>query len=120
MGGFVVFVMASIVGWQIAASYVANDELQNDMNDLAAQPGARVGLAPLSSEDELRSRVIAKAKDHGIQLVPGQVAVQVTTTPDTWVIYLAADYQAPVNMLVFSFPLHFMPSSLRKWVIKRA
>lgn len=120
IGGFLVLVTISIAGWQIAASYVANYQLQDDINDLAAQPAARVGLSPLASPNQLCSSVIAKAKDHGIKLEPKQVTAQITTTPDTWTVYLAADYEAPVNMLVFSFPLHFMPSSLRKWAIKRA
>jgi hypothetical protein len=118
--GAFLFLIAAMSGFQIAACCVANSELQDDINDLAAQPAARIGLAPLSSTDDLRNNVVAKAKDHGIQLGAKQVTAQITTTPDTWTVYLAADYEAPVNMIVFSFPLHFTPSSLRKWAIKRA
>jgi hypothetical protein len=58
----------------------------------------------------LRDSVIAKAKDHGIQLQPQQVAVQYTFTPDVLSVSLAADYEARVNLLVYSFTLHFTPS----------
>jgi hypothetical protein len=118
--GVLLFVLAAIPGWQIAASYLANHELQGEMNDLAAQPAARVGLAPLASEDELPNSVVEKAKACGVLLAPEQVTAQLTTTPDTWTIYLAADYEAPVNMLVLSYPRHFAPASLCKWAIKRA
>ena len=109
--GFTLFAIAAIAGWQIAASYVANSELQSDINDLAAQPAAQVGLASLNSEDEFSKIVIDKAKDYGIRLQPKQVTVRVTSTPD---------YEARVNVLLFSFSLHFAPSTVRKWTVKRA
>ena len=118
--GLVLFAIAAIAGWQIAASYVANSELQTDINDLAAQPAAQIGLASMTSEDEFSKIVIDKAKDYGIRLQPKQVTVRVTNTPDACAIFLAADYEAPVNVLLFSFSLHFAPSTLRKWTLKRA
>ena len=63
--GFVIFAIAAIPGWQIAASYLANYELQSEMNDLAAQNGARVGLAALSSKDEFSNSVIERASSTG-------------------------------------------------------
>jgi hypothetical protein len=120
ISGFVLFAIAAIAGWQIAASYVANSELQTDINDLAAQPAAQIGLAPMTSEDEFSKIVVDKAKDYGIRLQPKQVTVRVTRTPEACAIFLAADYEAPVNALLFSFSLHFAPSTLRKWTLKRA
>jgi hypothetical protein len=118
--GLALFAIAAIAGWQIAASYVANSELQSDINDLAAQPAAQVGLASLNSQDEFSKIVIDKAKDYGIRLHPQQVTVHVTSTPETCTIFLAADYESRVNVLLFSFSLHFAPSTLRKWTVKRA
>ena len=68
--GFVLIAIVAIAGWQIAASYVANSELQTDINDLAAQPAAQIGLASMNSEDEFSKIVIDKAKDYGIRLQP--------------------------------------------------
>jgi hypothetical protein len=107
--GLVLFALAAIIGWQVGACYVANSELQSDMQDLAVQNPFRIGLAPAPTEEGLRDSVIAKAKDHGIQLQPQQVAVQYTFTPDVLSISLAADYKARVNLLVYSFTLHFAP-----------
>ena len=104
-----ILALAGIVGWQAGACYVANSELQSDMQDLAVQNPFRIGLAPAPTEEGLRDSVIAKAKDHGIQLQPQQVAVQYTFTPDELSVSLAADYEAPVDLLVCSLTLHFTP-----------
>jgi hypothetical protein len=108
--GLVLLALAGVIGWQVAACYVANSELRSDMQDLAVQGPFRIGLAPAPTEEGLRDSVISKAKDHGIQLQPQQVAVQYTFTPDVLSISLAADYEAHVNLLVYSFTLHFSPS----------
>ena len=105
-----ILALAGIIGWQVGACYVANSELQSDMQDLAVQNPFRIGLAPAPTEEGLRDSVIARAKDHGIQLQPQQVAVQYTFTPDVLSVSLAADYEARVNLLVYSFTLHFTPS----------
>ena len=108
--GLVLLALAGVIGWQVGACYVANSELQSDMQDLAVQNPFRIGLAPAPTEEGLRASVVAKAKDHGIQLQPQQVAAQCTFTPDVLSISLAADYEARVNLLVSSFTLHFTPS----------
>lgn len=108
--GLALLALAGISGWQVAACYLANSELRSDMQDLAVQNPFRIGLAPAPTEEGLRDSVIARAKDHGIQLRPQQVSVQCTLTPDVLSISLAADYETRVNLLVYSFTLHFSPS----------
>lgn len=109
--GLAALSLAAFAAWQIAACYVANSELQSDMKDLAVQNGARIGWVAFSTEEELRDAVIARAKQHGIQLAPEQVTVQRTLTPRMLEISLAANYEARVNLLGFSFTIHFTPSS---------
>jgi hypothetical protein len=109
--GLTVLLLAAFAAWQITACYVANSELQSDMKDFAVQNGARIGLVTFSTEEELRNAVVARAKEHGIQLAPEQVTVQRTLTPGMLEIPLAADYEARVNLLGFSFTIHFTPSS---------
>jgi hypothetical protein len=108
--GSAVLLLAAFAAWQITACYVANAELQSDMKDFAVQNGARIGLASFSTEEELRNAVVASAKEHGIHLAPEQVRVQRTLTPGMLEISLAADYEARVNLLGFSFTIHFTPS----------
>lgn len=112
--GLAFLVLALIAGWQIAACELANLELQSDLRDLAAQAGARIGLNAVSSDEELRADVILKDKEHEIQLEPEQVTVQRLSTGSASTVYLAADYKARVNLLGYSFTLHFIPSSRKK------
>lgn len=58
--------------------------------------------------------MIRKAKEHGVDLEPGQVTVRRTTSGESSTLYLAADYTAHVNLAIFSFSLHFTPSSDKK------
>jgi hypothetical protein len=111
--GLVVLAVAVIAGWQIASCGLANFELHEDLRDLAAQGGARIGLAPPNTDKELRSEVIREAKDHQIQLEPKQVTVQHAGTAEAPIIYLAADYKVRVKLPGCSFTLHFTPSSAK-------
>jgi hypothetical protein len=111
--GLAVLALAIIAGWQITSCELANFELQQDMRDLAAQIGSRIGLTPQSTNEDFRSAVIRKAEEHEIQLEPEQVTVQRTGTDDAPIIYLAADYKVRVKLPGFSFTFHFTPSSAK-------
>jgi hypothetical protein len=111
LGLLAVLLVAGFIGWQVGVCYIANSELRSDMRDLAVQNSFRIGLAPLPTAEELRDSVVAKAKDHGIDLDPQQVTVQRTIDDNVLSISLAADYEAHVNLFVCSFMLHFAPSS---------
>jgi len=106
--------VALAAGWQVVSCHFANAELQDDLNDLSAQSGAQIGLSAPSAEADLRSAVIRRAKEHGIDLAPEQVTVHHTVTADASTVTLAVDYTAGVNLVVHSFPLHFTPSSTKK------
>jgi hypothetical protein len=111
--GLAVLALAVAFGWQIVSCEIANLELQADMRDIAAQVASRIGLEAPNSDEDLRNAVIHKAEEHDIQLEPRQVIVQQTGSGKTLAIYLAADYKARVNLLVYSFSLHFTPSSAK-------
>lgn len=109
--GLAILAVAVAVGWQIGACYIANSGLQSDLKDLAVQNGARIGWNSVPSEEELRATVVARAKEHGIKLEPEQVTVKRTFTPEVLAVSLAADYEVPVSLVVYSFPIHFAPAS---------
>jgi hypothetical protein len=111
--GLTVLALAIIAGWQITLCELANLELQQDMRDLAAQIGSRIGLTPQSTDEDFRSAVIRKAEEHEIQLEPGQVTVQRSGPDDAPIIFLAADYKVRVKLLGFAFTFHFTPSSAK-------
>jgi len=88
-------------------------ELREDMRDLAAQVGSRIGLTPQSTDEDFRRAVIRKAEEHEIHLESEQVTVQRSGRDDDPVINLAADYEARIKVLGFSLTFHFTPSSAR-------
>jgi hypothetical protein len=111
--GLAILGLVVAAGWQIASCEIANLELQTDMRDIAAQVASRIGLEAPNSDEDLRNAVIHKAEEHDIQLEPVQVTVQHTGSGKTSAINIAADYKARVNLLVYSFTLHFTPSSAK-------
>jgi hypothetical protein len=111
--GLAVLPLAAVAGWRISSRELANFELHEDMQYLAAQLGSRIGLTAPSTDEDLRSAVIRKAQEREIQLEPEQVTVQRTGTEEAPIIYLAADYKVRVELLGFSFTFHFTPSSAK-------
>jgi len=97
--------------WQMASAYVGNVELHQDLRDIAANMGARIGLSAPPSDDDLRGFVMEKAQGHDITLQPTEVTVKVTGEGKFATIYLQVDYAPRINLLVFSFPLHLSTSS---------
>jgi len=108
-----VLALAIIAGWQIASCELANLEFREDLRDIAAQSGAHLGLGSFSADEDLRNAVIRVAEKYEIQLAPEQVTVRRTGTARDPIIYLAANYKAPVTILGFSFYLHFNPSNAK-------
>ena len=111
--GLLVLAAAVYSGWQVGACEIANIQLQDDLQDLSAQVGTKIGLSPVRSDAELRAMVVRRAEDYDIELKPEQVSVQRTGSGDREVIHLAVDYRARVHFLTYSFTLHFTPTSDR-------
>jgi len=108
-----ILALAIIAGWQIASCELDNLGFHEDLRDLAAQGGARIGLLSFSSDEELRDDVVRKAKKRGIQVEPEQVTVERTGTLPAQTIYLAVEYKTRVKLPGCSFTLHFHASSAK-------
>ncbi len=109
--GIAIVVAVVMAGWEILEPEITNIVFQDELHDMAAQLGARIGLSAPSSDEELRGIVIRKAEKHDIPLDPKQVTVRSSGPPDHRVIYIAVDYTMPVNLIVYSYSLHFTPTS---------
>lgn len=105
-----IVVAAGIAGWRIAEPAITNIIFQDELRDTAAQLGWRTGAAPPNSDAELRKIVISKAARHEIQLDPKQ-AVRHSGTGEYTTWFIAVDYTVPVDFLVYSYSLHFNPTS---------
>lgn len=111
--GLAVAALLVSTGWQMFSAYYGNLELAEDLQDISADIGTRVGLSAPNSEDELRGFVIKKANERGIHLESSEVTVSVTGEGKSAAISLAADYRVKLNMLVYSFPIHFHAANAR-------
>jgi hypothetical protein len=112
--GLAILALAVVAGWQIASSEVTNLELREDLRDIAAQGGPRIGFGEFSTDEDLRNAAIRAAKRYEIQLEPEQVTVRRTGTVRAPIIYLTADYKARVTLLPrWSFTIHFHPTSAK-------
>ena len=110
--GLVLLCFALVAGWQVVSCELANAAFQEDLQDLSAQGGTRIGLLSASSDEDIRNKVMQKANNHDILLQPTQITIERRGTPEVPFVYLAADYKARVNLLFgFSFELHFTPAS---------
>ena len=110
--GIAVVVAVIFIVWQFAAPEVANIELQDDLHDLAAQAGSRIGLSsPPHSDEELRNSIIRKAGKYDILLDPKQVTVKRSGTDQAPTFFLAVDYTIPVHLPGYTYTLHFNPTS---------
>ena len=108
--GIAVVVAAVMVGWEILEPEITNIVFQDELHDLAAQAGIRIGLPGPTSDEEIRNVVIRNALRHDILLDPRQVTVR-RGTQNAPALYLAVDYTVPVNLPGYSFTLHFTPTS---------
>ncbi|HTW58073.1 MAG TPA: hypothetical protein VMD99_08085 [Terriglobales bacterium] len=106
-----VLVLAITAGWQTGSWELANMNFQEDIHDMASQAGAHTGVVAPASDEDLVRAVMRKAEEHGIELKPDQVTVRRTGSGQESTLYLAADYTVQVNLLLFSFHLHFAPSN---------
>lgn len=111
--GVAVFLLAASAIWQIVGAYYANAELKEDLQDISADIATRMGLSQPASEDDLRRFVVEKAASHNIPLQPNQIDVKMEGEGKTAVISLAVHYNSGINLLIYSFSLHFNASNAR-------
>jgi hypothetical protein len=109
--GFALVVAVVVVGGEIVVAEFTNALFQDDLGDITAMLGTRIGLSPPTSEEQLRAAIGRKADGHQIPLDPKQVTVRITGPMGHRRVYIAVDYTVHVNLLVYSFPLHFTPKS---------
>ncbi|HEX4002236.1 MAG TPA: hypothetical protein VHX36_06280 [Candidatus Acidoferrales bacterium] len=110
--GIAILGLAAAAGWQVGSCELTNTEFRDDLHDLAAQNGARIGLVAPNSDEDLRDTIIQiAAQRYGIHLDPEQVTVQRSGTDEAPKFYFAVDYQAKAGLPGFPFTLHFTPTS---------
>jgi hypothetical protein len=95
---------------QVVPVEMSNYSFQDDLRNIAMVAG---GNYKLTDQDVLQ-QVMQKAKEREIALTPEQVTVQRIGTAGAPAVYVGADYNVSVSLAVYSFNLHFTPSSGNK------
>ncbi len=108
--GFFAIVAVVIAGFQIAPPLLANYSFQDDLQNVAMVDGANAQ----KTEEDVRTDVLRKAKEHELQLEPKQITVRDISTPGVKSVFIAVDYSVPVNLPGYSFDMHFTPTSGNK------
>lgn len=78
---------------------------------MGSQLGTHIGFNAPPSDEEMTQAVIRKARERGIELQREQIVVRRIGEGENSTFYLAVDYNRTVNLLWFSFSLHFTPTS---------
>ncbi len=106
-----VLAFAVLAGWDAGSCELAKMELQQDMLDLSKGVNNYSNYSAPLDDQGLRDAVIRKAQEHDIRLDPSEVTVRRSGEGSSTRVYLAADYTVPVDVLGYSFQLHFTPTS---------
>jgi hypothetical protein len=84
-------------------AYVNNFQLQDHIRRLSIELAVRNrSVAP----EEVRDEVVVFAQDHGIPLAADNVKVTISHR-----VTISVDYTVPVDLMVYTFRLHFTPSA---------
>jgi len=109
--GICVFALIVSTGWQIASCEFHNYLLKDDLKDVAAMGGSRIGLAAPMSDADLRAAVIRKAREQDIHITADQILVRRTGSQEDPVVFLSAKYKARVWMPGFALVFHYTATS---------
>ena len=109
--GLLLAALAIAVLWPVTTGEIANIELQEDLKDLAAQAGTRVGFQTPKSDAQFREAVMEAAARYGIVLDEADVSVERRGQTESQTVHLAAVYARPSRMLGIPFSMHFTARS---------
>jgi len=110
IAGVLAIILIVYAGFQIIPPEMNNYSFEDDLKNIAMMAGANLH----QSDSDTLDAVLKKAREHDIQLTPEQVTVQRMNAAGGVAVYVAADYNVPVNLPGYSFTLHFTPSSGNK------
>ena len=96
--------------FQVAPPLMANYSFQDDLRTVALMDGANMQ----KTEDDVRTDVLRKAKEHELPIDAKEVTVQRISTPGVSAVYVAANYSVTVSLPGYSFDMHFNPDSGNK------
>ena len=100
--GLAVLAVLAILGIRLIPIYLHNQELQQFVEDVGHRDGAST-----SSDDVLRSRVLAKAADLALPVKADDVHIQ--RSPEK--VHIEVRYAVHVDLPLYTVDLHFYPGA---------
>lgn len=102
VAGVAVLAILAILGIRLIPIYLHNQELQQFVEDVTHR-----AATPTSSDDVLRSWVLAKAADLGLPVVAGNVQIQRSAGS----VHIEVRYTVRVDLPLYTVDLHFYPGA---------
>lgn len=96
--------------FQVAPPLMENYSFQDDLRTVALMDGSNMQ----KTEDDVRTDVLRKAKEHELPIDAKEITVQRISTPGIASVYVAANYSVTVSLPGYSFDMHFNPDSGNK------
>jgi hypothetical protein len=104
-------IAAVVVGlFQVVPPVLATYSFQDDLKTVAMMDSANLQ----KTDEDVRTDVVRKAKEHDLPVEAKQVTVQRLNTPGLTAVYVAAEYSVTVSLPGYSFDMHFNPTSGNK------
>lgn len=108
--GFLVLAAVVVGLFQVAPPMLANYSFQDDLKTVALLDSASLQ----KTDEDVRTDVLRKAREHDLPISEKQVIVQRINTPGLSAVYVAADYSVTISLPGYSFDMHFSPNSGNK------
>jgi hypothetical protein len=96
--------LVAFAAFKVIPVFVSNYELTDDIKNLAVQ-----ATVDHSSAEAVQNKVLDFAKDLSLPIIRENVSVQVGPK-----VTISLDYKVPLDLIVFTFDLHFTPSAENK------
>ena len=108
--GFLAIAAVFVGFFQVAPPMLANYSFTDDLRTVAMMDSANLQ----KTDEDVRTDVLRKAKDHDLPIESKQVTVQRINSPGLSAVYVAADYSVTISLPGYSFDMHFNPTSGNK------
>ena len=108
--GFLAILLVVVCCFEVIPPMMANYSFTDDLRNVALMDGGNFQ----KTDEDVRTDVMRKVKEHDLPIEPKQVTVQRINTPGLTAVYVAADYSVTINLPGYSFDMHFNPNSGNK------
>jgi hypothetical protein len=108
--GFLAIAAVFVGLFQVAPPMLANYSFTDDLKTVSMMDSANLQ----KTDEDVRTDVLRKAKEHDLPIDAKQVTVQRINTPGLSAVYVAADYSVTISLPGYSFNMHFNPTSENK------